>query len=365
MSTRSLNAPLKGQNNRKKLDTIQLLTPGHQLCRLYGIVDLGNQLNPNYGTYSRKIKFLFEFPYLVQMYYEDDTAPKPAMISKDFTLSFHTKSSLRPFVDNMIGRKMSDAEAEKFDIFSLADKYYVASVVHQTSKKDPSKIYESINGITVYSDRFLEPAKGQLIMYNPTMIYSIDHDGFHSEAWLSLYGFIRNKIKESKEGVEHMQGGGTFAEPQRDGNQQTQQAQAPVPAQQVQPAQHTQPQLTQTVQSAQPAAANIPPSPGAVQAAPQKRLKWIAQQGTYEQFKGAGWTDQQLVDNGYAVWEQNSAVPPAPQQGPKVVGQPQATQQGQPVAQPAIQTTGQPAAMQAPVQTQGPNLDSEDDDLPF
>lgn len=369
--TPTLNASTTSGSQKTKRTDIQLLTPGHNLCRLYGIIDLGEQHNPNYGKYVRKVNFLFEFPYLVQFFYEEDTERKPSGVSTRFTLSFHEKSSLRPFVNNMLGRIMSDKEAETFNIFSLADQYYIANIIHNPSKKNDGKIYENISTISKYDPRFLDSSK-ELLKYNDTILYSIDEHGFHGANWLALPFYIKKQIKESKQGQDHIASGGVFEERQYDenGNAQNNVQQAPQRQQQTQgqvqqpqqnvaqPQQQVQPQQAQPQQSVQTVAA--PPVANNAGQQPQVRMLGNV---PLQAFLDKNWTLQQLVDQGHA--EYIAAAPN--QQAPEVpsVNQPQASQpNGQPQAQqqPQQMNTNQPQAQHVMNNIQG---DEEADDLPF
>lgn len=369
--TPKLNASTtSGYQKTKRTDT-KLLTPGHNLCRLYAIIDTGEQLNPSFGKYVRKVDFLFEFPYLVQFYYEEDEVRKPAGIRSQFTLSFHPKSILRPFVDNMLGKRMSDADANVFNIFSLVDQYYIANVIHQASKKNDGKVYENINGISKYDPRFLEPEK-ELLKYNDVILYSIDEHGFAGENWLSVPFWIQKKIRESKQGLDHIASGGTFQEKDRDGNsggsnnvqkapqrnqQQGQVNQMPQQAQ-GQPQQPNQPQgQPEQPQQAQgqPQQPNQQSVTDSAEQQPQVRMLG---QVPLNAFISKGWTLQQIVSAGHAEYiSEVVQAPPVNSGQPNPMGPSGQPQVGNSVPQGNIQ---QPPSSMANVSSDGP-----EGDLPF
>ena len=357
-----LTAPLSSGSKRTRRSDVELLAPGYHLCRLYGIVDIGDQLNTKYGTYNRKVKLLFEFPYMLQFFYEEDTERKPTMVSCEFTLSFHQKSSLRPFVDNMLGSRMSDAQAESFDLFSLVDKYYVANIVHQASRTN-DRIYENINSITKYDARFLDTSK-ELVKHNDTMLYSIDEHGFMGENWLRLYFYLRNSIKESKQGIDHIAAGGTFEEPNYDDNNQAQsQRQQQAPRQQ-QPIQSVQAQPQQASPQQQVTSPQV-----AAQAGQKPQVRMLGNV-PLQAYLDKGWTIEQLVAHGQAEYVKAEVSAP-PVQAPSVpgppIGQPASANAGQPAFQ-QLQGSGQPVTQPkivAPQNMQHVAGDNPDDDLPF
>ena len=103
-------------------------------------------------------------------------------------------------------------------------------------------------------------------------------------------------------------------------------------------------------------AQNVPtpvPVPAPIQNVPKVTM---LNNQNYDAFIAQGWTDELLVQNGYAVWNQQSVqTPPAT---PVALPVPPVTP---PVASPQNNVPG--TNMAAPVGN--PFMDDEDDDLPF
>lgn len=325
-------APVGGGST--KLDSVELVPIGYHICRLFGIVDEGSQLNSKFGKYNNKIRLLFEFPGIRQQFFKDGEI-STTIISEEFTRSMSKKGHFRPFVEKALGQKFTDDKAaENFKIFSLIDRYYVAVVSH-TQANDKGDVYANIDMISPYDERFAQGI--DLSRFNDVMAYYIPVHGFESDAFANLYTYLRDIIRNSEEGVAHSQRGGKFAEPKRDDQQGVsgggQHVQGPPQKPQgSQPAQTTgapnQSQFNQPVQGQavnqpqnnQPNLGNQPnvgqstsqqPSRQAfAQAAPQ--LVMISKDYTYSDYIASGWTDESLVANGHAKMMMAPSGPSAP-----------------------------------------------------
>ncbi len=92
---------------------------------------------------------------------------------------------LRPFVESMIGKTLSDAEADEFDILSLMEQPYFASVILNESQ------YADIQNVTKLPKSISCPDQ-----INPTSIILIEDWEKEIE---SLPNFLQEKIKNSRE----------------------------------------------------------------------------------------------------------------------------------------------------------------------
>ncbi len=273
-------APVGGDS--KRLDNVPILPTGDQLCTFYGLADIGTQEGGNYGA-KHKCMLAFEFPQEQRVFYEGDPM-KPCVVFDDQTLSMAEKANLRKlYVQPMNEKKLSDEEAKHFDIGQLLNKSYVATISHSPCGK-----YANISSIRPLTER-------SMLMFGLTSLdavpkintpfYYVGTDGYQSENFKNLPKFIREKIKNSHEGQAHARTGGTFAEPDT----------------------------------------NDAPGAPSVNNAARKLVMKPDSQYTYEVLKGNSWTDQQIVDNGYATW-QLPVAPPAPVNGPGPAPTPPAPQ---------------------------------------
>lgn len=258
----------------KKLDNVELIHPGSQLCTLYSMCDIGTQDGGNFGP-KHKINFAFEFPQHMRVFYEGDD-PKPSAIFCTETFSMAESANLRKkWVQPMIGKVLTDDQAAEFDISSLLGKHFVATIVHSPDGK-----WANIQSISPLDDRnmlmFSLPSPN-MQQINPTSFFALSQ-GFESNAFANLPNFLRDKVMASEEAKKHKASGGKFAE-----------------------------QATNTSSSGN-ASSPTPP-------ASSNGLVWLSKDYTYETMKAGGWTDEQLIANGYAK-KNEPVAPPAPVAAP-------------------------------------------------
>ncbi len=347
--SRSSKAPRGVQ--RVPLENVKRLPVGMQVARLFGVVEKGSHLNKISGKYQNKITLFWEFPYLWQMRFDTDEQPTPQCINGTFTYSFHEQANLRAFLVGMLGKDLSQDEWDDFNMFGIADKYYIVNVVEVAKKDDPKVIYQNVKSAMPYDPRFnIEGV--DIIKHNPTMLYSIS-DGFESDYFVKIYSWLRRDIQASKEGLEHLQAGGVFAEPVRKDSNATNVA--PPPVNQPKMSQNTQASVAMAQQPGlaaqpQPGSPVAPASAAPVDSKP--KLEMIATDFSLEQYLAVpGWSEQKLVDAGKARWAQVAPTSPV------------ATNGGQQASQPLSHVANQPATT-APTMNMGVD-ESGHDDLPF
>ena len=425
-------------SSKEKNANLQLVPQGPQPGIIYGIVNIGTQDGEYQGkaTVSNKLKLIVEFPFHKQLYYKEDTVPTPSTLIIDCAFSVSKakktgkKTKLLEIIESIFG-PLQESQYLSFDFTQLLGLNVFANVVHYT--KLDGNIGAKIASFGPFNPQFVDPS--QMIRTNDTMLYAIQM-GFDNLNFASLPFYLRNAIKESREGKEYASKGGRFTKLDENGqiiidngednyananplgkivmltNQFTYEqmkangwtddalvengyarreapSQAPMPQAPI-PAQQMAPQI--------PAPMSIQPqTPPATAAPSQPMLTMIDKSVSYEQYKSAGWSDQQLIDNGKAMMMPalNDVFPPQPVAGPPSVPAqpmaPTATQQPQtpnvPQAMPSASTmfqNAQPAPVQqmpnvpqanaAPIAPMSPMgsippapfaADEEVDDLPF
>lgn len=346
----SFSAPSSGGNKTKRND-IQNLPAGLNPGIIFALVDIGTQ-TVNYGKgmeTKRQVYIGIEHPQLKQFYYYEDTERRSHMTSKESTFSLAPKAFLRKVVEAVVGRKMSDQEADSYDLRNLLG--CRVGVITQ-----PSGSYDNIDGVMAYNQAL--PA--DFTPENDYWFFYIDKDpsgavignNFRTQAFANLPGFIKKKIKASQEAQAYASKGGTFAEnnsqnqPQQQGNYQNQQ-----PQQQQQQYQQPQQQMQQQPQNQ---GQNYNPQ----QQMQQGQQQFQGQQQPQQQ--------QQSYQNQQPQQQQAYQNQNQNQQGQQQQQQPQ--QQMQQQAQPQQQMQQQPQQQQqqyrSPQQAFDPTAD-EDDDLPF
>lgn len=257
-----LTAPTGGDSNR--IENVALIPTGFQICTLFALIDIGTQDSGQFGM-KHKVRLTFEFPQHMRVFYEGNE-PTPACIFINETLSMNEKANLRKkYVQPMIKKVMSDNEAEKFDISTLLGKHYVANISHSPDGKFAN--IESITPLDNQNMLMFGLTSPIIAQVNETQFFALDQ-GFDSPNFANIKGKARDLIISSQEGKTHSAKGGKFAE--------------------------------------QAASTN-----GIASAPPASDLIMIDMTTTYEAFKNAGWTDEQLIAYGKA--KRNVAVaPPSP-----------------------------------------------------
>jgi len=259
---------------------VELLPTGFQLCTFYGLCDIGTQ-ETNFGS-KHQVNLGFEFP-LVQRVFFDDKGQQPCAVFSTETFSMYGKGNLRKrYIQPMSGRSLTDAEAEDYDISQLLGKQFVATITHSSDGK-----WANIESITPLSEQnkamFGIQNINSVAQINPTYYFHLS-DGFQHQNFAELPKFLRDKLMISEEGKAHKIAGGTFAD--------------------------------QVVKTSAPSSPSAPISPSGA-----KKLVMLGDV-PYESFKANGWTDQQLVDNNHAKW--NEPVAPQAPQAPSAPVAPQA-----------------------------------------
>jgi len=256
-------APMGGDS--KRIENVELIPTGFQLCTLYGLTDIGTQDGGNYGP-RHKVNLCFEFPLHMRVFYEGDD-PKPAAVFVFETLSMHPDSNLRKkFIEPMNGgSKFSDKEAEEFDISALLGKHFIATIAHSPDGKWAN--IQSITPLTQQNKGLFQLADTVVAQINPSHFFHLD-DGFDSPNFASLPKFLRETLMSSEEGRAFKAAGGTFAEAINDYASGT----ATVGA---------------------------------------KKLEMVDLSVTEKAYYDAGWTAEQLVSSGKAKWV-TPTPPPVP-----------------------------------------------------
>jgi len=99
--------------------------------------------------------------------FKEENGPQPMVLSKDFTLSMHEKSTLRKFLGDWRGKAFTDEEAKSFDITKLLGAECQISVSHQVSDKD-GKTYANVKSAVM-------PPPGQPAPLIPADFVRHDH----------------------------------------------------------------------------------------------------------------------------------------------------------------------------------------------
>lgn len=163
---------------------------GTYLARCYSMVHIGTILESYQGQdkLQNKVRISWEFPTELKEFKQGE-GEKPYVLSKEFTLSLHEKSTLRAFLKSWRGKDFTEDEAKAFDISKLIGVPCTASVIHV--EKDGKK-YAQIASVSTVMKGATVPSQ-----INPS--FELNYDNFDLDKFKSLPEFIRKKMEGSNE----------------------------------------------------------------------------------------------------------------------------------------------------------------------
>lgn len=183
----AINATTSGGTPR------ELIPAGNYIARCYKMIHIGTVEEIILGEKKvlNKVRIGWELPTELRVF-NADKGEQPLVIDKEFTLSLHEKSGLRAVLKSWRGRDFTEDEAKCFDITKLLGVQCMINIIHKPSKKDPTRIYEEIAGITAVPKGVTVPTQ-----INPTFV--LDYDNFDNAKFNSLPDFIKQKMQTSME----------------------------------------------------------------------------------------------------------------------------------------------------------------------
>jgi hypothetical protein len=166
---------------------------GNYIARCYSMIEVGTVTEIVMGQpkIQKKVRIGWELP-TEKKVFKEENGEQPLVISKEFTLSMHEKSNLRLTLKSWRGKDFSEEEARAFDITKLLGVPCMLNVIHKPSKKDPSRVYEEISGITPIP-------KGVTVPAQITKTLRLEYDSWNQEVFNSLPDFIKLKMQGSAE----------------------------------------------------------------------------------------------------------------------------------------------------------------------
>lgn len=181
-------APKSGGSNLPK----KVVPAGSHVARCYSMIQIGTVESEYKGEMKtlHKVMIDFELPLETAIFREGEPE-KPFVISKEYTLSFHEKSTLRSHLQSWRGKAFTDEEAAKFDITKLVGATCMLNVVHKASA-DGTKTYANIASISPIPKGLTCPEQ-----VNPTRILA--YDSWNQDVFMSLPEWLADKISATPE----------------------------------------------------------------------------------------------------------------------------------------------------------------------
>lgn len=160
---------------------------GSHVARTYSLVELGTI--PGYQEkLQHKIRLSFELPNELHEFKEGE-GEKPFSISQEYTLSVNEKANLRKLLHSVVGKSLSDSEAEAYNLEDLVGKPLVVTVVHKKGDRGEFAVIEGTSPIMKGTEVPEQVNKSVLLTF-----LSFDKGVFEN-----LPDFIREKIESSLE----------------------------------------------------------------------------------------------------------------------------------------------------------------------
>ncbi|GAA4299610.1 phage replication initiation protein, NGO0469 family [Nibribacter koreensis] len=164
---------------------------GNYVARCYSMVHIGTRLENILGTEKElnKVRLSFELPTELKVFKEED-GEQPYLVSKEYTLSMHEKSTLRKDLESWRGKAFTEEEAKSFDITKLLGVPCMLNIIHKQSKSgNPYAVISAIS--TMPKGLTCDP------QINPTFEFSVAE--FDIQKFAMLPEFLQEAVKESKE----------------------------------------------------------------------------------------------------------------------------------------------------------------------
>jgi len=175
----------------KKETNYKPVSEGSHVAILYSIVDMGTHTTTWQGQEKsqQKVRLTFELPNELA---EFNGETKPMVMGAEYTVSLADLSKLKPIIEGLVGRKLTDAEKANFskeEFEKLLGKSCMISVVHNESD---GNTYANIATVSPLLKGVTVPEQ-----INPSVIYDIAQG--EDETFAKLPEFMQKKIRLSHE----------------------------------------------------------------------------------------------------------------------------------------------------------------------
>jgi hypothetical protein len=166
----------------------EIAPAGNHVAICYAMVDMGQQKVEYNGEEKLQRKVYIGW----ELSNEQMADGRPFMVSRQFTMSLHEKSTLRAVLESWRGRPFTDDELMGFDLKNILGKPCMVNVVHATGNN--GRTYANVKSIATMPKGMPVPEQ-----INPTMLFEFGDQGYDEAAFATLPQWLQTKIMESKE----------------------------------------------------------------------------------------------------------------------------------------------------------------------
>lgn len=150
------------------------------------VADLGDQYSEKFKNTQRKVVFSFDIP---SETVEMDEETRPRQLSKRCTFSVSKRGTLNKMLNAWLNANMSEQDLAELDLFDFAGK---ACQIRVTVSEDGA--HNNVEDVMALPKGMPAPMTD-----TPIITYDIDEDGFSSEKWEALPGWMRDTIEKSEQ----------------------------------------------------------------------------------------------------------------------------------------------------------------------
>lgn len=171
--------------------SFQKIEPGNYIARCVSMVLMGTFDEEFQGVKKKctKIRLSWETPTELAIF-DKEKGEQPFLVSKDFTLSLHEKSSLRKFLESWRGKGFTEEEVKRFDMSKLLTAACMLNVIHKATQK--GNTYADIASISAMPKGMICPQQ-----INPTVIFSVIEPDM--TVFESFPDWLKERIQQSDE----------------------------------------------------------------------------------------------------------------------------------------------------------------------
>lgn len=173
---------LKGEKTER-----EIVPEGNHIARLYSIIEIGTVPVAYQEEPSRQVQLTWELPEEMRDF---DGEQKPMVIGNAYTASTFRLAKLRGIIEGMVG-KLSDQEADEFNLHDLQGKVCMLNVVHTVAKN--GKTYANVSGTSPLPKAVKDVPEA----LNAPLYF--DYGDFDEATYARIPQWIKNKMAESKE----------------------------------------------------------------------------------------------------------------------------------------------------------------------
>lgn len=170
----------------------ELVPEGNHQARIYELIEIGTVEGSWMGQpkMNHNIRIGFEFP-TKKFVFNEEKGPQPFVLSREMSLSMSEKANLRKIVDAVEGRKLTDSEAEGYDVLNLVGKPLLVTVRHT----EPNEMGIQYANATTFSSVI----EGLTIVpqINPSKVLTFSE--WNEETFQNLPQFLKDKISSTPE----------------------------------------------------------------------------------------------------------------------------------------------------------------------